>query len=1301
MKPDLYPRIYLWLAARRRAVFFTAIFIGLAGMAISGRMGLEEDILGILPEHDQIVDDYKYTLNKFGQIDRVYIDVGVTNSDPEKLGNAADEFYGALATNSLFQRITYKIEFGNQAQIIGLMTGSLPNLFTADDEKILASKLETNSIADYLGSMRRKLAGPEGMLLKDVLAHDAIGMSAIIFPKILPLQTGFGGAHVDDGRLVSSNGNDVLLVAEPKFHSSDSRQSAVIVGDMLRAARETETNFPGARVAITGGHRMALDNSTLIWHDSVRCLIIAFAAMFILCFTAYRRRWLAMVTFLPSLFGTFIAGAVVALVDKHVSGIAIGLASMALGITVDYGIYVVYHLDNAATDRTSAGKIVGRLVLPTFIGAMTIVAAFIVLSFSPMKGYQQLGLFGAVGVLMSAAFALFVLPLLVPLPKKNELVSTTGATKKNASSVFTDENSDEHVEIEPLPFTNWMQGFHAWQIRKRPLLLLGVAILTIVAIFGIKKLRFEGDIAKLNGITEATRADDKLISDTWGDALGMTVIVARGTNEENALAENDRAAALLAQQINVAGIYSIAAICPSRATQEENIRRWQNFWTPERKTNLQTALQQIGGELGFRTNAFTQFWQTIDEKPKLLTLESFKGTPLEQASDGRVAVGTNDVAISTLVKLNDREQAGKLRDALPGLIVIDQKNFAEHIASLAKNNLGFFAAATAIVVAVIAYFALASVEVVVATLLPIAFGLLWTLGLMGLFGLPINVMNCVFVIFVIGMGEDYSVFLATSKLDVWRGHPPRISPTSASVLISAATTIFGFAVLAFAKHPVLFSMGTTVLLGMVSAFIATLVITPACMDLLLWRDQPRGAQRWWHLLGSIWCGLYLLVSQTLVFGIIRPLWEKISPATADRRLRQMSRWAMATLVKTFPLGKIEYQNFTAETLARPAIVISNHQSAPDVLVAFIISSDLCMTVKKRVYDTPILGLACKYLKHVVIGGDDPEATLQACRARLNAGLSLHFFPEGTRSEDGFVKRFRRGAFELAVELQQDILPVVLCDTNTVMPRDAYWFESGRATVRALPRVTPQNFDYSQGATALMRHCEKIVRDSLQLQLDEINTPHVLRQKVERLYRYQNIYAVELAHWKLKLDPVYKSLDQAVPRSGFILDLGCGYGFATHWLAQCTDQRTFLGVDYDENKIRVAKRTALENPRIKFQTGDILEFEYPPCDAVLLLDVLHYWTPEKQFQILEKARRALRPGGKLILREGAKADGGAHRHVRRWEIFATKLGLNQTHEGLHFQTLAELEAALKRAGFANCKTIRETGHGSNVMLVAAV
>ncbi len=1275
MNTDRYLRLYLWLASHRRLVLLTAVVIVGICAAISSRINLEEDIFGILPRHDRIVEQFQYTIRKFHQIDRVYIDVGIDHDDSGMLGRAADEFYARLSTNAVFERITYRIELGNQHAITDFLTGALPNLFTTNDAIALEKKLDTKSIRAYLTDSRRRLSGPEGMVLKDVIAADPIDMTSLVIAKIVPLQTGFGDAHVDDGRLTSSDGRHVLMMAEPEFPSSDSKKSAAFVARMLRDAADVAAEFPGVHVAITGGHRMSVDNSTLLRQDGTRCMVLALSAMFILCFTAYRRRWLAVVTFLPSLFGTLVAGAILALVDDHISAIAIGFASMAIGITVDYGIYVVYHLDNAARDRETAGRIVGRLVLPTIIGAGTIIAAFIVLSFSPMRGYQQLGIFGALGVFASATFAILVLPLLIPLPKKND-------------------------DVPPLRFTGWMEAFHAWQKRNRPFLLLGVTLLTVVAIFGAKKLRFEGDISKLNGITPATHADDLLITHTWGDALGMTLVVARGKTVDEALAQNDRAAAMLAAQTNVTGIYSLSSVCPSLKTQSNNIARWQAFWTPEKQSVVRQTIARIGGELGFRTNAFDAFWKTVDDKPPMLTLNQFRGTALEQALNERVAIGTNDTAVSTLIRLADRSQAGQLRDALPDMILIDSKNFAEHIAALARSGLGHFALYTVIAVGLIVYCTLTSLELIFATLLPIGFGLLWTLGLMGLLGLPINVMNCVFVIFVIGMGEDYSVFLATSKLDEWRGHPPRIHATSASVLISAATTIFGFAVLVFAHHPVLFSMGTTVLLGMVSAFIATLVITPACMDLLLFRPQPRGAPRWWQPLGTLWVSIHLGGSQVFLYYVLRPILKIISPRRADDQLRRATRWFARGVVKGLPYGRLEFQNISPATFSPPCIVISNHQSAVDVMLVVGLPADVRQTAKKRVFDAPFLGIGCKILGHIMVEPNNPEVTLQRCRDRLASGASVHFYPEGTRSYDGFVQRFRRGAFDLAIEMNQEILPVLMCDTWTGVPRDTWWFEHYHAAVVALPRVTPKNFDYSQGPTALMKHCEQLVRDGLQHQLDELNTPRVLRRKVERLYRYQDSFVEKFVHWKMKLDPLFPALNSVVPRSGFILDLGCGYGLATHWLAYSTGTRTFLGVDYDENKIRVAKRTAPDNPRIQFELGDIFEFNYPECDAILLLDVLHYWVPEKQQLILDRARRALNPGGKLILRDGARADDGGHRHVHRWEKFATFFGLNQTREGLRFLTQAELIDSLKRAGFARWEIIPHAGKGSNIMIVAS-
>ncbi len=1276
MKLNLYTRLYLWLVSHRWLVLAAVLLLTVVGVVISLRINLEEDILDMLPRHDQRVDEYRYALRKFRQIDRVYVDVGINTDDPETLVRAGDEVFAALSANTNFVRILYEIEVGGQGRVIDFLTGALPNLFTEPDARALEPKLDPAAVREHLTTMRRKLAGPEGMVLKDVVAADPINSSALVLAKVLPLQTGFGGAQIVAGHITSGDGRHVLLMAEPKFGSADSRASTALVQDLLRVARAVEQHFPGVHVALTGGHRMAVDNAAIIRADAKRCITIGTVAMLALCLMAYRRRWLALVTFVPSFFGTLMAGVVLALWQEHLSAIALGFASIAIGVTVDYAIHVIYHLDDAASsDHPTIGRHLSTLVFPVSIGVVTTIAAFLVMTGSPMHGYQQLGILGAIGVIFSSVFALVILPLLVPVAKKGGQ--------------------------PPLWLTQWWERYFEWESPRRGWLLAMVVLMTVGTGYGVRRLRFEGEIAKLNGITTATRQDDALINHTWGEALGMTLVVARGATPEAALEQNDRAAEILAHDPAVAAVYSLSAVCPSLATQAANLQRWRAFWTPAKRADLRQTLAQVGAELGYRDDAFAKFWENVEGTPAPVTLELFRGTPLEQALTERVALSPNDNAVSTLVKLEHRAQVRKMREALPGLIVLDGQDFAGHIAGLAKSSLRNFMLWTGVAVAGLLLLSLASLELVVITLVPIALGLVWTFGVMGWLGLPIDLMNSIFVIFIIGVSEDYSVFMVMTRLDEWRGRPRHTAVASASVFISALTTIFGFGVMVLADHPVLFSMGTTVLIGMGFAFVATLVLTPMCMDLLLFRDPPRGAPRWWHVLGTLWVILHLGGSQLFLYYCLRPILKIFSPRTADDQLRRATRWLARGVVKGMPFGKLEFQKITRENFSPACIVISNHQSAVDVMLVVSLPGDVRQTAKKRVFDAPMLGVGCKLLGHVMVEPNAPQTTLQRCRERLAGGACVHFYPEGTRSPDGFVQRFHRGAFELAFELNQEILPVIICDSNAAMPRDAYWFEPFHTTVRALPRVTPQNFDYSQGVGPLMKHCSAIVRQGLQAQLDEINTPRVVRRKVGRLYRYQGVFIEQFVYWKLKGDPMFAVLDRVVPRQGFILDLGCGYGLATHWLACFTDDRTFLGLDYDEDKIRVAQRSAPDHPRLRFESGDLLEREFPTCDAILLLDVLHYWSAAKQQLILNRARQALRPGGRLVLRDGARAESAAHQRVQRWEKFATLVGMNRTKEGLHFQTVAELEAMLRRAGFARWELEAGAGQDSNVMLVAWV
>ena len=79
--------------------------------------------------------------------------------------------------------------------------------------------------------------------------------------------------------------------------------------------------------------------------------------------------------------------------------------------------------------------------------------------------------------------------------------------------------------------------------------------------------------------------------------------------------------------------------------------------------------------------------------------------------------------------------------------------------------------------------------------------------------------------------------------------------------------------------------------------------------------------------------------------------------------------------------------------------------------------------------------------------------LAEARATLARGMSLMIFPEGTRSPDGELGRFKDGAFELAIASGAPILPVVVDGTHHCRPKGSWWFGEADAVARVLPPVS--------------------------------------------------------------------------------------------------------------------------------------------------------------------------------------------------------------------------------------------------------
>jgi 1-acyl-sn-glycerol-3-phosphate acyltransferase len=132
------------------------------------------------------------------------------------------------------------------------------------------------------------------------------------------------------------------------------------------------------------------------------------------------------------------------------------------------------------------------------------------------------------------------------------------------------------------------------------------------------------------------------------------------------------------------------------------------------------------------------------------------------------------------------------------------------------------------------------------------------------------------------------------------------------------------------------------------------------------------------------------------------------------------------------------------------VIVSNHQSQFDIFVLYgWLDIDFKWVMKQELRNIPVIGVACDKLGHIYVDRSNREAamaSIEAAKARITDGTSVLFFPEGTRSRDGQLKKFKKGAFHFAVDLQLPLLPVTINGTRQILPSDTLDLFPGRATM---------------------------------------------------------------------------------------------------------------------------------------------------------------------------------------------------------------------------------------------------------------
>ncbi len=174
-------------------------------------------------------------------------------------------------------------------------------------------------------------------------------------------------------------------------------------------------------------------------------------------------------------------------------------------------------------------------------------------------------------------------------------------------------------------------------------------------------------------------------------------------------------------------------------------------------------------------------------------------------------------------------------------------------------------------------------------------------------------------------------------------------------------------------------------------------------------------------------------------------------------------------VRTVGLDKIDP--------SRAYVYVSNHASVFDIIAVVVgISRHIRFIAKKEVRRIPIFGIAVSRANIMVDrkSGPDGMRSIEKAARRISEGESFILFAEGTRTRDGNLLPFKRGAFSLAIESGVPVVPLTILGSYDIMRKGSLNIRGGNITIVVDSAIDVSEYHGRQGAFALMKRVHDII-----------------------------------------------------------------------------------------------------------------------------------------------------------------------------------------------------------------------------------
>ena len=1205
---------YDYFNVHKKLFYVLTVFLFILLGYGASRIKIEEDISRMMPNGEQTARINKI-LSHSRLSDKIVIKIaGDLTAQPDDLIAIADSLESALTTHyqPYIADIKSKVDDQTAFNIYGTVHENLPLYLNKQDYKAIDTLITPEHIHTAVENDYKVLTSASGLVMKKIIADDPVGISFIALKKLQGLQVD-DNYELYDGHIITKDHHNLVMFVTPSNRSGETAKNAALVDGLQNIVAGLNKKSKNIVVYYYGGTIAAVCNARQIKRDTTLTLTITIIGLLLFIGFFFRRKRIPFIMMLPVVFGALLAIAAMALFGHSISGIALAAGSIVLGIAINFSLHFFNHYKHCGSIKDT----IADLLEPMTLGSFTTVGSFFSLVFLKSQILNDFGLFASISLTGATFFSLIFLPHLVPLQKEHT------------------------TEIE---HESWFSNLPGIKPRYTFIGVILIFVLTGVLFPYAMNVSFESNMTSFNFLTPDLKKSEQEINALQVDSSHTVYVASTGKNMQEALQNNEA----LLKQLDTAvqkglikNYSSISNYIPSIEMQKQKIELWNNYWTTDKKLALLNNLKKSGAEFKFKPGAFSRFDLLLNKQYVPVGDTAFSAIYTSVGNELMFKAGNIQTVINS-VKVVDKAKRLKLYAQLEpnqSTVILDIGIITNKFIEIIYNDFNSILLYSSLLVFFALLFSYGRIELTIITFLPMLISMFWILGIMGVFNLKFNIINIIISTFIFGLGDDFSIFITDGLTRKFKEGKEIIASHKVSIFLSAATTIIGLGALIFAKHPALRSVALISIIGIACVLLIGQTIQPFIYNFFVQNRKNKGLAPWtFPALGlSVFAFTYFVFGALLLTTIgfillyVLPFPKKKSRKLAYHFL--LSKFVKSLVYIMVNVRKVHI-NKAQMDFSKPAIIIANHQSFLDILVIVMQHPKMILLTNYWVYHSPVFGKVVQLADYYpVMQGVNPA--IEHFEEIVKEGYSIVVFPEGTRSPDGKMKRFHKGAFYLAEKLNLDIVPLLLHGTGDTMGKGDFMLFNGQMTMKFLPRIHPEDTRYGIGYTERAKGISRYFKEEYKKLKSEIETPLYFKQRLLMNYIYKGPLLEFYTRIKLRKEGYYKTLHDVLPKQGKITILGSDYGFMGYMLYFIATDRTITGLDKNEEKVDVANNCYSKTDGLNFIQTDVLEYNYQLSDAFVVNDILNSMNAGERMMLLKNLAANLSPQGQIVIKTSAQ------------------------------------------------------------------